>query len=92
MTNFTGSTLDLILGRGRLDGGAATDWYQGDIAELLVYNDQMTELQINLVANYLATDYGLSFAYDTTTVVPEPASMGAIAMFGIVAMRRRVRK
>jgi hypothetical protein len=92
VTNFTGSTLDLILGRGRLDGGAATDWFQGDIAELLVYNDQMTELQINLVANYLATDYGLSFAYDTTTVVPEPASMGAIALFGIVAMRRRVRK
>jgi hypothetical protein len=91
LTNFTGSTLDLLLGRGRLDGGAATDFFVGDIAELLVYNNQLSELQINLVANYLATDYGLGFGYDTTTVVPEPGSLGALALLATATLRRRVR-
>ena len=42
--------------------------------------------------NYLATDYGLSFAYDTTTVVPEPASMGAIVTLATATLRRRRRE
>ena len=90
MTNFSGSDLELILGTGRLGSGslAGNDYYVGGLAELLIYNEQMSELQINLVANYLSSEYGLPFAYDTSSVVPEPA--GAIPLlFAVLARRRR---
>jgi MYXO-CTERM domain-containing protein len=95
LTNFTGSDLELILGTGRLASGALAggDYYLGSIAELLVYNEQMSELQINLVANYLSSEYGLSFAYDTSTAVPEPtAAMLPLALAALGLRRRRRRR
>jgi arylsulfatase A-like enzyme len=64
-TSFSGANLELLLGTGRLSGGglAANDYFGGKIAELLVYNEQLSVEQINLVANYLSSQYALPFAY-----------------------------
>ncbi|MCA9235696.1 MAG: sulfatase-like hydrolase/transferase [Planctomycetales bacterium] len=68
---FTGSDLELLLGTGRGDNGAllTSDYFSGQLAEFVVYNEQLSIGQINLVANYLSTEYGLPFAYDTTLSV-----------------------
>jgi arylsulfatase A-like enzyme len=94
LTNFSGNDLELLLGTGRLTNGglAAGDYFKGSIAELLVYNEQMTELQINLVANYLSSEYGLPFAYDTATAVPEPAALAALPLLAGAMGRRRRRR
>jgi hypothetical protein len=92
LVNFTGSDLELILGTGRLSNGglAASDYYTGSFAEFLLYNEQLSELQINLVANYLSSEYALPFAYDTSTAVPEPAAaLGAGVVILCLARRRR---
>ena len=67
-TSFSGTDLELILGTGRAAGGALLpgDSFSGQVAEFLVYNDQLSKGQINLVANYLSSEYDLPFAYDTT--------------------------
>jgi arylsulfatase A-like enzyme len=67
-TSFSGADLELLLGTGRSASGALqpSDQFTGQMAEFLVYNDQLTKGQINLVANYLSSEYGLPFAYDTT--------------------------
>lgn len=92
LTNFSGSNLELLLGTGRLPSGslATGDYYLGQLAEMLVYNEQMTELQINLVANYLSSQYNLPFAYDTLTAVPEPATLALLpAALATLVLRRR---
>lgn len=65
--NFSGSDLELLLGTGRAASGSlqSGDYYTGQLAEFLVFNDQLTLGQINLVANYLSTEYGLPFHYET---------------------------
>jgi hypothetical protein len=65
--NFAGSDLELLLGTGRSTSGSllSGDYFSGQLAEMLVFNDQLTIGQINLVANYLSTEYGLPFAYET---------------------------
>jgi hypothetical protein len=65
--NFSGSDLELLLGTGRNTSGAllSGDYFSGQLAEMLVYNDQLSIGQINLVANYLSSEYGLPFAYET---------------------------
>jgi uncharacterized sulfatase len=65
--NFAGSDLELLLGTGRGTSGSlfTGDYFSGQLAEMLVFNDQLTIGQINLVANYLSTEYGLPFAYET---------------------------
>ena len=67
-TAFSGADLELLLGTGRGTNGALQpgDSFSGQLAEFLVYNDQLSKGQINLVANYLSSEYGLPFAYDTT--------------------------
>jgi hypothetical protein len=64
-TNLAGSMLELLLGTGRLSGGALApnDYFGGKIAEVLVYNEQLSVEQINLVGTYLSTEYALPFAY-----------------------------
>lgn len=92
LVNFSGSDLELILGTGRLGTGniATSDYFTGSVAELLMYNEQMTELEINLVANYLGTTYDLAFAYDVSTAVPEPTAALPL-LLGAVSLRRRRR-
>jgi arylsulfatase A-like enzyme len=64
--NFSGSDLELLLGTGRSSAGAllAGDSFSGQVAEFLVFNNQLSKGDINLVANYLSTEYALPFAYD----------------------------
>jgi hypothetical protein len=66
-TAFSGSDLELLLGTGRNTSGGllSGDYFNGQLAEMLVYNEQLSLGQINLVANYLSTEYGLPFAYQT---------------------------
>jgi hypothetical protein len=65
--NFSGNDLELLLGTGRSAAGnlLSGDYFSGQLAEMLVFNEQLTIGQINLVANYLSTEYGLPFAYET---------------------------
>jgi hypothetical protein len=55
--------------------------FQGDIAELLIYNDDLSATDQSLVFNYLGAKYG---------VVPEPATwiLGVFGAFGFVVFRR----
>jgi hypothetical protein len=77
-TSFSGTDLELILGTGRSTTGSlySSDYYTGQLAEFLVFNDQLTIGQINLVANYLSSEYGLPFAYETNIVSSEAALRG----------------
>lgn len=85
-TNFTGSDLELILGTGRAASGALQggDYYTGDLAEFLVFNAQLSVGQINLVANYLSSEYGLPFAYETNLLFSQAAQLGDYNHDGIV--------
>ncbi len=78
MTSFSGSDLELILGTGRSGSGTlfTGDYYTGQLAEFLVFNDVLTIGQINLVANYLSTEYGLPFAYQTNILSAQAALGG----------------
>lgn len=64
---FTGNDLELILGTGRAANGALLqdDLYTGSLAEFLVFNEQLSIGQMNLIGNYLSSEYGLPFAYRT---------------------------
>jgi hypothetical protein len=85
-TNFTGTDLELILGTGRAAGGALQggDYYTGQLAELLVFNAQLSVGQINLVANYLSSEYGLPFAYETNLLFSQAALLGDHNHDGVV--------
>ena len=66
--SFSGSDLELLLGTGRGTNGntQSSDSYSGQLAEFLVFNDQLTIGEMNLVGNYLSTEYGLPFIYQTS--------------------------
>ena len=85
-TSFSGADLELILGTGRNSSGTllASDFYTGQLAELLVFNDVLTIGQINLVANYLSTEYALPFAYDTNLLFSPSALLGDYNHDGVV--------
>jgi uncharacterized sulfatase len=85
-TNFSGSDLELLLGTGRSATGTlfTGDYYTGELAEFLVFNDQLTIGQINLVANYLSTEYGLPFAYNTNVLFAPSALPGDFNHDGLV--------
>jgi hypothetical protein len=73
LINFQNTENKITIGNGRLNGGnLSDDWYDGMIVEILVYNAQLTEEQIQTVQMYLANKYLLS-AHD-----PDPA-FGAIS-------------
>ena len=78
LTSFSGSDLELILGTGRNASGTllASDYYTGQLAEFLVFNEQLSIGQINLIANYLSTEYALPFAYETNVLFSEAALLG----------------
>jgi len=77
-TSFSGTDLELILGTGRNASAAllTSDYYTGQLAEFLVFNDVLTVGQINLVANYLSTEYALPFAYETNILSAQSALGG----------------
>ncbi len=65
--NVTFNTLTI----GCLNGGSSQwQYFIGDIAEVVIYNRQLSTTQISSVANYLTTKYGISQtlqAYNQTT-------------------------
>jgi hypothetical protein len=83
---FTGTDLELILGTGRSTSGTllSSDYFAGQLAEFLVFNDQLTVGQINLVANYLSTEYALPFAYETNLLFSQAALVGDFNLDGSV--------
>jgi arylsulfatase A-like enzyme len=83
---FTGTDLELLLGTGRAASGSLQggDYYTGQLAEFLVFNDQLSIGQINLVANYLSSEYALPFAYETNMLFPQVALLGDYNHDGIV--------
>jgi hypothetical protein len=87
-TTFTGTDLELLLGTGRSTAGAllAGDYYTGQLAEFLVFNQQLSVGQINLVANYLSTEYALPFAYETNVLFSASALTGDYTHDGVVDM------
>jgi len=58
-------------------GAGGTDLWQGDIAELIVYNAALSGSQLNSVMDYLESKYD----------VPEPASLGLLAL-GLLLLHR----
>jgi uncharacterized sulfatase len=85
-TSFTGTDLELILGTGRSAAGAilTSDYYTGQLAEFLVFNDQLSVGQVNLVASYLSSEYALPFAYDTNVLFATSALTGDYNHDGVV--------
>jgi arylsulfatase A-like enzyme len=61
--DLSGSDLELLVGTGRSNSGPiqTADYFTGMLAELRIYNAQMTLAEINLVAAGLAQTYGLPF-------------------------------
>ena len=49
-----------------------------------MFNDQLTIGQINLVANYLSTEYALPFAYETNLLFAQSALVGDYNHDGVV--------
>ena len=60
----------------RFIGSAASKYYNGQIAEVILFNTQVTAAQKNQVESYLATKYG--FTLDQTTATNYVASNGTI--------------
>ena len=91
MLSLLGSDLQLTLGTGELDDSLlAGDYFTGELAEFLVYDEQLTIGQLNLVGNYLSTEYDLPFAYDLSFIaVPEPASVAGLSLLSLLLLRRR---
>lgn len=51
--------------------------WQGDIAEILIYNRALSSTEETTVGTYLATKYGLATSYPLSTVPVLPTPMGA---------------
>ena len=85
-TSFSGTDFELILGTGRNSSGEllSGDYYTGQLAEFLVFNEVLTIGQINLVANYLSTEYALPFAYETNILSAQAALGGDFNLDGKV--------
>ena len=85
-TSFSGTDFELILATGRNSSGELLggDYYTGQLAEFLVFNDVLTIGQINLIANYLSTEYALPFAYETNILSAQAALGGDFNLDGKV--------
>jgi endonuclease/exonuclease/phosphatase family metal-dependent hydrolase len=89
-TQLNGSTLELLLGTGRLNGGglAPNDYYDGQIAEFLVYNDQLSIEDINIIGDALSFKYDLPFVFNFDQAggagpVPEPNAVCLTLVAGV---------
>ena len=77
----TTSPAPLSLG-GAAGSGIAS--YDGEIAEMIVFDRVLTADEINEVGFYLERRYGLDTAY-----VPEPATLGLLCLGALLALARR---
>lgn len=60
--------------------------WQGDIAEILIYNRALTNTEETVVGTYLAAKYRLTTGYPLTVVPPTPTAVAAMAD-GVGAIR-----
>ena len=76
--SLLGNDLQFVLGNGRSGSGLLPkNFFTGDVAEFLIYDQQLSVGQMNLVANYLSSQYALPFSYDSAFLVPGPTTAGA---------------
>ncbi|MFT5617044.1 MAG: hypothetical protein ACI85I_000260 [Arenicella sp.] len=57
---LTGDNQDFLIGGGYNDGSPTSNSFQGQIAEILVYNEMPTPLEQELIQSYLAIKYGFT--------------------------------
>jgi hypothetical protein len=75
LINLVDNSNEVTIGNGRQTAGwVAADYYNGDVAEVLVYNTLLTQTQIGQVTQYLRDKY-----YNTTAWNPSP-SYGATSV------------
>lgn len=91
-----GSITTLTFGRTSFHVGVtpAADFFSGTIAEVLVYDQPLSDSDLNEVGFYLADKYGIDTAFvGPAPFVPEPATLVLVGMGGVaVALSRRCRK
>lgn len=68
---FTNSTSPMLLGASPDDFGGERDFLDGNIAEIIIFDDNLRSSERILVDNYLSSKYGISintdrYAYDTS--------------------------
>jgi len=69
------------------DANVYIDRFDGDIAEFLLYSDELTDTEFQQVGVYLEQKYGLDTAF-----IPEPATVGLLVLGGGVLLVRRKRR
>jgi hypothetical protein len=96
---LNGGTFELTLGNGRLNSGALSpnDYYNGQIAEFLVYNEQMSVEDIDVIADHLSFKYNLPFAFSFSGAgrggsIPEPSTVCLLVVGGVMCCMRRRQK
>jgi len=90
-TPLTNSDPDHPLTIGDFGSLHSAFYLDGDFAEILIYDRELSELEQDYVGTYLQAKYGLATAYD----VPEPSALAVMAGLGLcgamVWSRRRRR-
>jgi hypothetical protein len=61
--------------------------WQGNIAELVIFDRVLSDSEANEVGSYLQDKYGITGAY----AIPEPSSLGLLLLGGgaVLLLRRR---
>jgi len=65
-------------------GKAEQGTFQGDIAEVVIYNAALSNADRNQTGWYLGDKYGLTVSY-----IPEPSTMVLLSLGGLALLRRR---
>ncbi len=67
VSGHLGTVIGSSLGYDAVDGYGYGSFFDGQVAEVLIYNYSMTKSEIDQVGSYLANKYGLNTAYPATT-------------------------